>query len=162
MLSIREASIEDVPAMLAIYNEAVLNQTSTFDLVEQTIEQRQKWFLKYGGRFPLIVAEMNGQVVGYCSLSPFRDKEAYERTVEISVYIDKEQRGNGIGRALMTEIIKLAKEIGHHTIIAGITAGNDVSVKIHEKFGFEYIGCFKEVGYKFDKWQDVLFYQKML
>jgi L-amino acid N-acyltransferase len=162
MLSIREATINDLPAMLSIYNEAVRNQTSTFDLVEHTLEERKVWFSKYGGKYPLLVAGFSGEVVGYTSLSSFRDKEAYEKTVEISVYIDESQRGKGIGKALMVEIIERAKQLNYHTIIAGITAGNEVSVKIHEKFGFHYIGCFKEVGYKFDQWQDVLFYQKML
>lgn len=162
MLTIREATINDLQAMLAIYNEAILNQTSTFDLEEQTMEQRKIWFSKYGSKYPLIVADFDGQVVGYASLSPFRDKEAYDKTVEISVYIDKGQRGRGIGKALMAKILELAKTLNYHTVIAGITAGNEVSVKIHENFGFEYIGCFKEVGYKFNQWQDVLFYQKMI
>lgn len=162
MLVIREATLADLPAMLAIYNDAILNTTATFDLEEQTLEEREKWFHKYGGIHPLIVAEVDGQVAGYSSLSLFREKLAYIRSTELSIYIDSAYRGRGIGNILMEEILKRAKELGHHVVIGGITAGNDVSVKLHEKFGFELVGHFKQVGYKFDSWQDVLFYQLTL
>jgi len=107
----------------------------------------------------LIVGEINGDVVGYCSLSRFRDKPAYAKTVESSVYVASEFQGRGIGTLLMREIIRRAMELGYHTIIAGIAAGNESSVKLHTSLGFQYIGSFKEVGFKFGKWQDVLFYQ---
>lgn len=159
---IREATLEDVPAMLEIYNEAILNTTATFDLEEQTLEERQVWFKKYGGIHPLIVAEVDGKVAGYSSLSLFRDKQAFIRTTELSIYIHTGFRGLGIGNRLMEEILQRAKALGHHVVIGGITAGNDVSVKLHEKFGFEYVGTFKEVGHKFGSWQDVSFYQLTL
>lgn len=162
MLNIREATLEDLPAMLAIYNEAIRKTTATFDLEEQTLEEREKWFHKYGGIHPLIVAEVDGRVAGYSSLSLFREKLAYIRSTELSIYIDEAFRGQGIGNRLMEEILKRGRELGHHVVIGGITAGNDVSVKLHEKFGFELVGCFKEVGHKFGRWQDVLFYQLIL
>jgi L-amino acid N-acyltransferase YncA len=162
MVVIRDAIISDLPIILDIYNEAIRNQTSTFDLDEHTLEHRHTWFERHEGKYPIIVAESNGRVVGYSNLSSFRDKEAYERTCELSVYIDVNQRGKGIGKQLMTKIIERANHLDFHTVIAGITAGNEVSVKLHEKFGFNYIGCFKEVGYKFEAWQDVLFYQLIL
>lgn len=159
---IREAVIEDLPAMLDIYNEAVRNTTATFDLEELTLEEREVWFHKYGGSHPLIVAEVDGQVAGYSSLSLFREKKAYESTTELSIYISKAFRGRGIGKAMMTAILERAKELGYHVVIGGITAGNDVSVNLHKQFGFEFIGSFREVGRKFGSWQDVLFYQLIL
>ena len=162
MVLIREAIEADLPEILEIYNDAIRNTVATFDLDEQTLEQRKIWFKKYGGKHPLLVAEIAGQVAGYSSLSTFREKDAYARTTEISVYISESHRGKGIASQLMTEILKRAKQLGHHTIIAGITGGNEASVKLHKKFGFEFVGTFKEVGYKFDDWQDVHFYQLML
>ncbi len=158
----RDAVLDDLPAILEIYNDAVLNLTATFDLEEQTLEQRTLWFQKYGGIYPLIVAELEGEVVGYTCLSTFREKPAYNRTAELSIYLSSKHRGLGLGKMLMEEIITRAKDLGYHTLIGGITSGNEASVKLHERFGFELAGVFKEVGYKFDTWQDVHFYQLIL
>lgn len=162
MVLIRDAVEADLPELLNIYNDAIRTTAATFDLEEQTLEQRKIWFKKYGDRHPLIVAEIDGQVAGYCSLSTFREKDAYGRSTEISVYIAQAHRGKGIASLLMTEILARATKLGFHTILAGITGGNEASVKLHKKFGFQFIGCFKEVGYKFDQWQDVHFYQLIL
>ena len=110
----------------------------------------------------MIVAEVDGHVAGYASLSPFRDKEAYKDTTEISLYVSKDSRGGGIGRKLMEEILGRATQLNYHVIIAGITTGNEGSVRLHEKYGFEFIGRFKEVGFKFGEWQSVDFYQLIL
>ncbi|KSU81893.1 phosphinothricin acetyltransferase [Fictibacillus enclensis] len=162
MVHIRDALPRDLPALLDIYNEAIRTLTATFDLEEQTLEQRKKWFEKYGGAFPLIVAKVDGKVAGYGSLSPFRDKEAYARTTEVSLYISSEFRGQGIGKELMKEILQRASNLGYHTVIGGITGGNESSVRLHKRFGFDFVGCLKEVGHKFDRWQDVHFYQLIL
>ncbi|MDZ5473778.1 N-acetyltransferase family protein [Bacillus sp. 31A1R] len=162
MLNIRNATISDLPAMLEIYNDAILTTTATFDLEVETLETRKIWFTKYGEKYPLIVAELDSKVVGYCCLNPFRDKPAYSKSTELSIYIDNKHRGAGIGSLLMTEIIEEAKKLGYHTLLGGITAGNEGSVRLHEKFRFKNVGCLKEVGYKFGEWQDVYFYQLML
>ncbi|KQL51036.1 GNAT family acetyltransferase [Heyndrickxia shackletonii] len=162
MLHIRDAAVTDLAAMLEIYNEAIRNLSATFDLVEQTIEQRMVWYKEHSGKYPFIVAEMDGKVVGYSCLSKFRDKEAYSQTTELSIYLSSDCRGKGVGSVLMQEILIRAAKDGYHTIISGITGGNEASVKLHEKFGFEFVGCFKEVGYKFNEWQDVHFYQLIL
>lgn len=162
ILIIRKATIGDLPAMLDIYNEAILNLTATFDLVEQTLEQREQWFYKFGEQYPLIVAEDNGEIAGYCGILPYNSKEAYARTVEISIYLSDMHRGKGIGNALMKAIVEQSKELGYHTIIAGITEGNDASVHLHEKYGFKFAGKLKEVGFKFGEWQNVLYFQLLL
>lgn len=159
---IREATIEDVPAIRDIYNDAIKRLTATLDLEEKTLEDRQEWFGHYGGRHPLIVAEIDGHVAGYSSLSMFREKEAFQSTAEVSLYIAESFRGQGIGKALLTRILELGRESGFHTIVSGITAGNEASVAMHQRFGFTYIGNFREVGRKFGQWQDVLFYQLLL
>lgn len=159
---IREARETDIEQLTHIYNWAVENTTASFDLTPQTVEKRLEWFRHYGGAHPLIVAEIDGKVAGYSSLSKFREKEGYAKSVEISVYIDPEYHGKGIGTLLMKEIIERGRKLGHHVIVAGITAGNEISVKMHEKFGFKFCAHFKEVGYKFGQWQDCMFYQLML
>lgn len=159
MIEIREAVLEDLPDLLAIYNESVRNSAATFDLEEQTLKQRRVWFDNHGGRFPLIVATVQGDVAGYCSLSPFRAKPAYGYSAELSVYLAAEFRGQGIGSALTAEILRRAEALGFHTVISCVVSGNEASRRLHEKFGFEHIGCFKEVGRKFGKWWDVHFYQ---
>ncbi|TCP29793.1 phosphinothricin acetyltransferase [Scopulibacillus darangshiensis] len=162
MLNIREAAASDLPQILDIYNEAIRNLTSTFDLEEQTLDERMIWFKKFGGRHPIIVAELDDVVAGYSCLSSFRDKPAYVRSTEISVYIASNCRGHGIGSYLMEEILHRARELDYRTVIGGITGGNEASVKLHRKFGFEFVGCFKEVGFKFGEWQDVHFYQLLI
>ncbi|MGV3487400.1 MAG: GNAT family N-acetyltransferase [Tuberibacillus sp.] len=162
MLRIRDAIIEDLSAMLDIYNEAVRSLAATFDLEEQTIEDRRKWFEQHQGRYPLIVAEFNGEVVGYSSLSQFNPKPAYADTCELSVYISSRYRGEGIGSALMKEILHRAESCRFHSVISLITGGNEASFKLHEKFGFTSVGCLKEVGWKFDQWHDVNYYQLLL
>lgn len=163
MLTIREALAEDVEGILEIYNGAIARTTATFDLEPQTLEERMKWFSHYGGNYPLIVAVTEeGRVAGYSSLSEFRTKPAYRPTVEVSIYIHDEFQGQGLGNRLMTDILGRARDLNYHTVIAGITADNQISVKMHLKFGFELAGTFREVGYKFDAWHDVLFYQLLL
>lgn len=162
MLETREAVPEDLPAILEIYNEAVRNLTATFDLEEQTLEQRRIWFNKFGGIHPIIVIELENEIAGYGTLGSFRDKPAYARTTELSLYLSAVHRGKGIGTFLMKELLTRANDLGYHTIIGGISGGNEASVKLHQKFGFNCVGCFKEVGFKFGSWQDVHFYQKSL
>lgn len=162
MLHIRDAVLGDLPSMLRIYNHAITHLVATFDLEPQTIAQREVWFHKHNKNHPLIVAEWEQEVVGYCCLSTFREKPAYNQTVELSVYIDAEQRGRGIGTALLSEILQRAKQLGYHTVISGIVGGNEASVKLHEKFGFTLAGRFQEVGFKFGEWHDVYFYQLLL
>ncbi|PGZ97441.1 GNAT family N-acetyltransferase [Bacillus pseudomycoides] len=161
-MEIRSAYREDVRAILHIYNDAIVHTTATFDLQEKSLAEMNVWFDTHNEMYPIIVAEEDGIVLGYCSLSPFREKEAYKQTVEISVYVEKQARGKGIAKKLIERILKVAGDVRHHTIIAGITKGNDISVKLHEQMGFTYVGCFREVGYKFNEWQDVLFYQYII
>ncbi|WNB90597.1 GNAT family N-acetyltransferase [Bacillus sp. NEB1478] len=162
MIQIREAVQQDLPEILEIYNYAIMNLAATFDLKEQSLEERQIWFDKFNEKYPLIVAVEENKVIGYSCLSPFRDKPAYAKTTELSIYIHWGQQGKGIGNLLMKEILQRADTLGYHTVIGGITGGNEASVHLHKKYGFEFVGCFKEVGFKFEVWQDVHFYQLLL
>ena len=154
---IRKAELKDVADLLEIYNYEVLNGVATLDLKEKTIDDRIEWFNHYNKEnHPLIVCECDGRAVGYASLSPYRDKEAYKSCVELSVYVHPEYRGRKIASALMEKIILMAREDGRtHTVVSVITNGNKASTRLHEKFGFEFCGCIKEIGEKFGKYRDI-------
>ncbi|MEO3946823.1 N-acetyltransferase family protein [Gorillibacterium sp. CAU 1737] len=162
MLTFRDAVREDVPDLLRIYNHYVQTSTATFDLEPQTLEDRLEWFSHYGGSYPILIAEWQGQIAGYAYLSVFRAKPAYRPTAESSVYLDKAYCGQGIGKALLQELIQRSRSLGYHSLIACITVGNDTSVHLHEQFGYRKVGHFPETGWKFGTWHDVLFYQLML
>ncbi len=156
---IRKAHVSDLERITDIYNWAVENTTASFDINSHTIEQRAEWFAKHNDRHPLIVYELEGKVVGYASLSEFRSKEAYKDTCEMSVYVDHEYHNRGIGKELIENIIKLGKDIGFHVIISVISADNNISIKMHQKFGFVLCGNIKQVAFKFGSYLDCLFYQ---
>jgi L-amino acid N-acyltransferase len=161
---IRLAHRADLPTILAIYNEAVLNTTASWDYEPSTLEQRTQWFdLHQQLGLPIIVAEnTSGEVVGWGSLSKFREKIGYQFTVEHSLYVAAEHRGQGIGRVILTKLIDSARDLGKHIIIGGVAADNEASVRLHEALGFEQVAYFKQVGYKFDRWLDLIFFQRKL
>lgn len=163
MIQIRTYTERDCPAILAIINEAILTSTALYDYLPRTLEQQIAIFEdKISKGFPIIVAEENNQVIGFGYYSEFRFREAYKFTVEHSVYADKNYIGKGVGKLLLTELIELAKGQKLHTMIGVIDSENINSITFHEKFGFEKAGYIKESGYKFDKWLDSVFMQKIL
>lgn len=157
---IRKAEQEDLQALLDIYNHEVVNGVATLDLNHRTLEEWQVWFDHHNvENHPLYVAEVDGRVAGYSSLSSYREKEAYKSTVELSIYISPDYRKRGIATALMAYILELAKaDPRTHTVVSVITAGNEASCKLHEKFGFAFCGTVPEVGMKFGKYQDIVTY----
>lgn len=154
---IRKAERTDIAELLEIYNYEVLNGVSTLDINPRTTEQWTDWFENHNIKnHPLIVSEENGAVTGYASLSSYRAKEAYASTVELSIYIHPEHRGKGVGTALMSEIITMAKEDPTvHTVVSVITSGNAASERLHDKFGFIFSGKIKEAGVKFGRYLDI-------
>ena len=161
---IRKAERRDLKELLEIYNYEVVNGTATFDAVPRTEEERLVWFNEHNrDNHPLYVAEIDGAVAGYVSLSEFRTKSAYYETVELSIYVAGEYRRQGVAAAMMEFIIDLAKKDDTiHTIISVITGGNQISMQLHEKFGFTYCGSLTEVGHKHGKYLDVAYYQLMV
>lgn len=158
MLTIRKARQEDLPSLLAIYNYEIENGTATFDLNPKTLEERQKWFdLHSGGKYLLLTAEEDGKAVGYASLSPYREWEAYAQTVELSIYVDAAHRRKGIGDQLMQAILDYARQRDDiYTVVSVITGDNEKSIRMHEKYGFEDCGRLREVGMKFGRRLDVV------
>lgn len=162
-IAIRPYQTEDTQAILDIINYNILHSTALYDYNIRTYEQ-QKAILddKLAKNFPVIVAEANGQVVGFGMYSEFRFREAYKFTVEHSVYVANDYHGKGIGNLLLAELITLAKVQKLHTMIAVIDAENQGSVSFHEKFGFKTVGIIKESGYKFNRWLHSVFMQLIL
>ena len=161
MVNIRKATEKDIQGITSIYNEAIEKTVSTFDMKPKTLDEQKQWFKDHGSKNPIIVAEINGSILGWAALSKYDKKCAYSDTAEISLYIKEEYQGQGIGKKLLNEIIKQGEKAGIHSIIARITAGNKISIDLHKSVGFEVIGVMKEVGYKFGKRLDVYFMQKI-
>lgn len=154
---IRKAEARDIEDLRFIYNYEIINGVATLDLKEKSLEDRKEWFGHYNKEnHPLIVCEADGRAIGYASLSPYREKEAYKSCVELSVYVHPDYRGKHAATALMDKIIAMAREDERtHTIVSVITSGNRASERLHEKFGFEYCGRIKEVGEKFGAYRDI-------
>jgi L-amino acid N-acyltransferase len=161
-VNLRLARPEDAQATCEIYNTEVTGSTVTFDLVPRSIEDQVAWLDQRSGAMAVVVAEIDGQVVGFASLSPYRDRPAYATTVEDSVYVHADFRGQGIARALVAEILDIASTRGFHAVMARIVGGHDASISLHSSLGFEIVGTEREVGRKFGKWLDVVIMQRML
>lgn len=157
---IRGASEKDLKGILEIYNDAILNTTAIYAYKIQTLEEKKQWYEKKKQEgYPLLVFEENDKVVGFATFGPFRDYPAYKYTIEHSIYVHKDYRNHGIATKLMKEIIKIARGREYATVVAGIDASNEVSIKMHEKIGFKYSGTVTKAGFKFGKWLDLDFYQ---
>jgi L-amino acid N-acyltransferase YncA len=159
MLTIRRALRDDLDSITEIYNDAVLKTVATFDTEPKIREEQEIWFADHDRRHPLLVAEKDGLILGWASLSKWSDRCAYSDTAEISFYVAEGQRGKGIGRALLEAIIMEGQREEMHTIIARIAEGNDASIHLLESAGFEHIGIMREVGKKFGKLLDVYLMQ---
>jgi phosphinothricin acetyltransferase len=161
-VNLRLARPEDAEATREIYNTEVTGSTVTFDLVPRSIDDQLAWLDQRSGAMAVVVAEIDGQVVGFASLSPYRDRPAYATTVEDSVYVHNDFRGQGVARALLAEVLDIASTRGFHTVMARIVGGHDASIGLHSSLDFEIVGTEREVGRKFGKWLDVVIMQRML
>jgi L-amino acid N-acyltransferase YncA len=162
LVSIRRAGPSDVPEITAIYNEAILTTVATFDTELKTVEERAQWLQSHDERHPVIVALVDGRVVGWSSLTRWSERSAYDDTAETSFYVYSTHRGRGIGRMLKEAIIEEARRLKFHTIIARVAEGSNESIHLNESVGFAHVGTLKEVGRKFGRILDVHIYQKLL
>jgi phosphinothricin acetyltransferase len=163
-MTIRPATLADLPGILEIYNEAVLKTTATYDYEPRTLEHRVAWFEDHQkNKYPVFVAESNERrIVGWSALNRYHDRMGYRFTTENSVYVAADQRGKGIGKLLLAPLIEAARSRGFHTIIAAIDADNEASIRLHARFGFQHVGRFKQVGFKFERWLDVAYMELLL
>ncbi len=154
-VTVRPAGKADQPRILDIYNHEVLVSTATYDTKPRTMPEQEEWFAHHGAGHPVLVAEEGGSVTGWASLSPWSDRPAYDRSVEVSVYVAEEHRGKGHGRILLQALVEAARSRGHHALLARISADNELSILLHRKLGFTEVGLLKEVGHKFGRMLDV-------
>ncbi len=152
---IRPATNGDVAAITGIYNQSVADTTASFDLVPKTPEERAAWLERHGPRHPVIVADVDGVIAGWASLSPYSERPAYDDTAEISIYIDHGWHRRGIGAALGMELLARARAAGLHCIIARICTENEASLNLTRSLGFTGAGTLHQVGFKFGRWLDV-------
>jgi len=159
---IRLAEVSDAAALLEIYNAEVLGSTATFDLVPRSLDDQRQWLRDRTGAMAAIVAEIDDDVAGFASLSPYRSRPAYSTTVENSIYVHADHRRKGIAQALMSALITTARSHGFHAMVARIADGAPASVALHSAVGFELAGIEREVGRKFNRWRDVHVMQLLL
>lgn len=160
---IRAAMPDDLPGILAIYNDAVANTTSIWNENQADLENRRAWFMeRTGAGFPVLVAVEAAEVLGYATFGPFRPHDGYRHTVENSIYVRNGQRRRGVGALMMPPLIEAARISGKHAIVAGIEAGNEPSLKLHARFGFRKVAHMPEVGRKFGRWLDLVLMQRLL
>jgi phosphinothricin acetyltransferase len=161
-LQIRLAGRGDLGAINDIYNYYVLHSTCTYQESPEPMEGRERWFADHGVEHPVIVAEMEGRIVGWGSLSAYHARSAYRHTVENSVYVHHAFHRRGIGRVILADLIERARGLGHRAIIAGIDGDQAASVELHAKFGFVKVGHLKELGFKFGRWLDVIYMELLV
>ena len=162
-MNIRDATEADLPAILAITNDGILNTTSSWNIHPTTLEARRQWLAdRQAAQLPVLVGDIDGTVAGFGSYGSFRPWDGYRLTVEHSIYVDATFRRRGVGRLLLAALIKHATEAGMHVMMGVISADNEVSITLHEQFGFATVGRLPEVGRKFDRWLDLVLMQKML
>ncbi len=161
-LVVRHTVASDLDAINDIYNHEVRHGTATWDEEPWSIEQRRAWFEQHDQSTPVLVAELDGGVVGFAYLSLYRPKVGYRFTRENTVYVEPGHRGRGVGRRLLEALHEEARRAGVHAVIAVIEAENAISIRLHERLGFELIGTEREVGFKFGRWLDSIHMELLL
>ena len=162
-MHVRLAAPADAEAVRLIYNAEVVGSTATFDLRPRTEDEQAAWMVEHQGTYPVVVAvDDDGSVLGFGSLSSYRDRPSYSTTVEDSVYVDAGRRSGGVGRILLVELVRLGTLHGFHSMIARVGGDNAASIALHQACGFELVGVEREIGRKFNRWLDVAVLQRML
>ena len=162
-MELRLATLDDAEPIREIYNVEVTTSTATFDLVPRTLEAQREWMASRSGAHAVVVAvDETGLVRAFGSLSPWRDRPAYSTSVEDSVYVHRAHHGQGLGKAVLTELVDTAVRHGFHACMARIVGGHEASIALHRSCGFEIVGTEREIGRKFGKWLDVVLMERLL
>ena len=163
LMRIRPAKFDDLPAILAISNWAAINTAANFAIEHETLESWQQEWRETHELYPYLVAvDHRDTIVGFAKASPWKGRCAYAYSAEVTVFVHRDHHGHGIGKALYGSLIPTLKAQGYHTLLAGITQPNEASVRLHESFGFHRVALFERVGWKFDQWHDVGYWELLL
>ena len=158
-VTIRDCEARDLPALLRIYNEAIETGVATWDERPWTMAEREAWFAEHGASTPVLVAEADGEVVGFAYLSMMSAKSGWRFTRENTVYVDAAVRGQGVGKQLLVALLERGRAIGVRLVVASITSTNEASLALHGRLGFEVVGTLKNAGFKFGEWLDTTYMQ---
>lgn len=162
-MRVRAADRSDLPGILAIYNEVVASSTAIYTDQLSTLDERSDWFESRRRQgYPVLVAADGGAVIGFASFGDWRPWSGYAATVEHSVHVHASHRRSGVGRALLSALLPLARDAGKHVIVGAVDAQNSASLRLHESLGFERVAYFKQVARKFDRWLDLVFVQRFV
>ena len=165
-ITLRLATSADAEQIRAIYNHEVMHTAATFDLVPRSLADQQVWLAARSGAMAAVVGvdpgDPTGDVVGFGALSPYKERAAYRTSVEDSVYVRRDRNGQGIGKLIVNELLRVAAASGFHTVFARISAASEASITLHRSCGFDLVGIEREVGRKFNKWLDVAIMQALL
>ncbi|HXJ78857.1 MAG TPA: arsinothricin resistance N-acetyltransferase ArsN1 family A [Candidatus Methylomirabilis sp.] len=159
---IRRATEEDAEAVCAIYNQGIEERIATLETELRTPDERRQWLAARGPRHPVIVAEQSGGVIGWASLNPFNPRRAYDHVADLSVYVERDARGTGVGRRLLDRLVELARELGYHKMVLAAFPFNTAGMTLYERAGFRTVGIYREQGQLDGKWVDVIIMEKLL
>jgi len=162
-MELRDAAESDLAGLAAIYNEVIATSTAVYSSTPVTLQERRQWWrARRDAGYPVLVAADPSGVLGFATFGDFRAWPGYRFTVEHSVHVRADRRGGGVGSRLVEALFPRAAALGKHMMIAAVDAANGASIRFHERLGFEQAGCLREVGYKFDRWLDLVFLQRRI
>lgn len=161
-IQIREASLGDAGALAVIYNQGIADRIATLETEDRTPEERRAWLAARGALHPVLVAEVDGQVVGFGSLNVFNPRKAYDHVADFSLYIERSWRGKGVGSRLLQALIERARRIGYHKLVLSAFPFNQGGLALYQKFGFRTVGLYKEQGLLDGRWVDTIIMEKLL
>jgi L-amino acid N-acyltransferase YncA len=161
-IRLRDATPADVPGICAIHNQGIEDRVATLDVEPHTLDEQAAWFHRHGPRHPVIVAESMSRIVGWASLNPFSPRPAYRFVADLSVYVDRQWRGKGVGTRLLGEIEARAHALGYHKIVLAAFPFNQAGMRLYERFGFRTVGIYREQGLIDGRWVDTIVMEKLL
>lgn len=160
-IKLRDARRTDVPKICDIHNQGIADRLATLDVESHTLEEQLQWFHRHGPRHPVVVAEAMGDIIGWVSLNRFSRRAAYRFVADLSVYVDRQWRGKGIGSLLLQEVVTRARSIGYHKIVLSAFPFNQAGMRLYEKFGFRTVGIYREQGWLDGRWVDTIIMEKL-
>ena len=161
-IRLRDATPTDVPSICAIHNQGIEDRVATLDVDPHTLEEQMDWFHRHGSRHPVIIAESSGGIIGWASLNQFSARPAYRFVADLSVYIERQWRGKGVGTRLLGGIEARARALGYHKIVLAAFPFNQAGMRLYERFGFRTVGIYREQGLVDGRWVDTIIMEKML
>jgi L-amino acid N-acyltransferase YncA len=161
-MAIRFASLDDAPAICTIYNQGIEDRVATLETERRDPEERRRWLGSRGTRYPVVVAESGGQIVAWASLNSFNPRQCYDHVADISVYVERSWRGQGVGRVLLARLVELGRSLGFHKLVLACFPTNKPGVALYERMGFVPVGVYREQGMLDGQWVDVLIMEQLL